>query len=591
MLDPLRRLTIRTRLVVLALTVLAALAGLGAAAISTTSSMTAASGVAADDEHALEVLSHAYEAWILDDDQSNMYAAVLALRDPRQHQLAETTWAQAASAYRDASAQLALLRRLVTSASESRALARIDASLSSYNAFSVQLRRDGLAGRVLPAVHVMTVDNLVPSNALPLEFTTLRSDLELGAQASTGAVSRTASSGTSTLLEVMAVVLPLVIALLLLTGRAIGSSLQRLLSAVDRIAAGDLDDHDPHAAGGDEIDRATAQLRSRLLDYLRPVTAAAEAVASGNLAVRVTPSSERDKLGAAFAAMLDSLRQLVTELGTAGTQVANASRGLANASGEAGNAVSEIASAIGAVAEGAGRQVVIVDQARAAVAQTAETAGLARGAAEDGIAAAREASGAMSLMRDSGAEVTGAIEVLSEKSEQIGGISRTISDLASQTNLLALNAAIEAARAGEHGSGFAVVAEEVGKLAEQSRRAAGSIADLIAEIQIETTRTVAAVAQSVRRSEEGAEVVERAGEAFGRIGVQIADIVARVGEIATASGQIAAVADEASATTVQVSSSTQQTSASTQEIAASARELAGTAATLQDLVAQFRLAA
>jgi methyl-accepting chemotaxis protein len=182
---------------------------------------------------------------------------------------------------------------------------------------------------------------------------------------------------------------------------------------------------------------------------------------------------------------------------------------------------------------------------------------------------------------------TRVITSLGRRSQEIGKILEVIEEIADQTNLLALNAAIEAARAGDQGRGFAVVAEEVRKLAEESQHAASSISELIAEIQAETGRTVEAVAESTRRSQDGVEVVEQAREAFGRIGEHIGDIAARVNLIATSSGEIASVAEQTSATSEQVSASTEETSAATQEIAASAQALAATAETLQELVGRF----
>jgi methyl-accepting chemotaxis protein len=197
----------------------------------------------------------------------------------------------------------------------------------------------------------------------------------------------------------------------------------------------------------------------------------------------------------------------------------------------------------------------------------------------------------MTAVRESAAAVTEAMRSLGSKSEQIGGIVETITGIAGQTNLLALNAAIEAARAGEQGRGFAVVADEVRKLAEESQNAASSIADLIAEIQNETRNAVGIVEQGAERTEEGAVVVEQTRLAFLAIGERVREVDERIREILTATNEVAAVAEQSSAGAEEVSASTQETSASTQEIASSAHDLARTAEELGALINRFQLAA
>jgi methyl-accepting chemotaxis protein len=221
----------------------------------------------------------------------------------------------------------------------------------------------------------------------------------------------------------------------------------------------------------------------------------------------------------------------------------------------------------------------------------AASAEQSRQAAETGIETARHAAEAMVLVNESTTAVTNAIARLDYNSDAIGGIVATITGIADQTNLLALNAAIEAARAGEQGRGFAVVADEVRKLAEEAQSAAGQISELIREIQAETQATVTIVDEGAARTQDGVKTVEHARQAFASIGAQVEELASGITLITSSMSEVAAVAEQSSASSEQVSASTEQTSASAQEIAASAGALARTAEGLEQLVGQFRVAA
>jgi methyl-accepting chemotaxis protein len=213
----------------------------------------------------------------------------------------------------------------------------------------------------------------------------------------------------------------------------------------------------------------------------------------------------------------------------------------------------------------------VTERSAAEAATTVEVAERARTLASQGAQAVVGATEAMGSVRESSLGATTAIRALDGKSAQIGTIVDTITAIAEQTNLLALNAAIEAARADDQGRGFAVVAEEVRKLAEESESAARSIADLIAEIQSETSRD---------------DVTAR----VDAIATAVAQIAAAAQDMTERMAEVAGVAEQSSASSQQVSATTQQTSASTQEIAASASDLARTADGLQELVARFTIA-
>jgi methyl-accepting chemotaxis protein len=393
------------------------------------------------------------------------------------------------------------------------------------------------------------------------------------------------------------------------------------------------------------ITRPIAVLRSRLHSVttvcLARLGLGLEATARGDLTVAARPGTDkigsraRDEIGAASAVvdeLIDGARASIAayettraNLGAMIGQVSHSARGVSAASEqvatnseETGRAMAEITRAVGSVAGGAERQVIMVASASETAARmesyvgetarsTEETAGAARDAREvarQGVTAAAQASAAMGSVRDASHEVTTAIRGLAGTSQEISGIVETITAIAAQTNLLALNAAIEAARAGEQGRGFAVVADEVRKLAEESRASATLITRLIEQIQEQTLLAVDVVEQGAQRTDESAATVEQAREAFEAIGDSVDDMNARIEQIAAAAqeisagatrmrddvSEIAAVAEESSATTQQVSASTEQTSASTQQIAASAQDLARTAEELERLVGRFTLA-
>lgn len=353
---------------------------------------------------------------------------------------------------------------------------------------------------------------------------------------------------------------------------------------------------------------------------LSEVVAGMGEMAKGNLSAAPPLVRSRDEIGQvaqAVGVVQANLRTLLKQFAQSAENMAAASEELTASASQSAQAANQVAASIAQVAQGSEKQLTAVDNTAAVVQQmsagiqqvasnagnVSEVADKTSQAGHDGKSAIEQVITQMDSIGQGTAQVGDAIGKLSASSKQIGEIVGVISAIAAQTNLLALNAAIEAARAGEQGRGFAVVADEVRKLAEQSGDAAKQISSLIDENRQNIELAVVAMQSGNVEVKRGIEIVGSAGDAFTKIAalvqevsVEVREISAAVEEMASGSEQmvgsmkdIERVSKSTAGETQTVSAATQEQSASMHEIATASQNLAKMAEGLQVAIAGFRL--
>lgn len=354
-------------------------------------------------------------------------------------------------------------------------------------------------------------------------------------------------------------------------------------------------------------------------------------------------SQVSDTIGSYEAARL-SLAKLVSDVRLNAGRVAEASRVLADATDQSGRSATEIAvggeklahsatdaaaamerfrMAIQEIEEGSSIQEKSVEKANAnldtakeSVDSVAAAASQMSEVARSGGQAVRETVSSMESIREQVGMTAEKVRDLDEKGQQIGQIVSTIEALAEQTNLLALNAAIEAARAGEHGRGFAVVADEVRKLAEQSSSATKEIGTLIESVRGTVSATVDAIELAQERVATGTTQSQSAGESLQEIVASAATVADQLTEAANAANDlekamaavrsatertaeltatvsqdsiaVAGAIEEVASISQETAAGSEEMSASSEEVAASAFELNTLAGNLRSSVAAFR---
>jgi methyl-accepting chemotaxis protein len=369
--------------------------------------------------------------------------------------------------------------------------------------------------------------------------------------------------------------------------RTITKPVHNLLSVATAVAEGDVSNQ-VEVRSTDEIGEL-AQSFNQMVVYLQEAAAVADHIANNDLTMQVKPRSDKDTLGHSFKKMTSNLTTVIRGLGdnahellSAANEIAATSEQMSRGANDQSTQVDQVATAIEEMSAS------IIQASKNAGAATDTSRSAAENASQGGNIVAETIKG-MQRITDQVRSSAKSIGALATSADRIGEIINVIDDIADQTNLLALNAAIEAARAGEQGRGFAVVADEVRKLAERTGKATGEISEMIKSVQQQTEDAVKSMEEGIKQVESGTGLADRAGQSLGEIVSMSQQVMSMVKEIATGSDEQADAAEQISKNVQQIATVVKESVKGAEQAATAAEELNRQAESMNRTVEIFKL--
>ncbi|MEE9543498.1 MAG: methyl-accepting chemotaxis protein [Thermodesulfobacteriota bacterium] len=317
----------------------------------------------------------------------------------------------------------------------------------------------------------------------------------------------------------------------------------------------------------------------------------ADRLADGDLdlEIEVKNSDETGKLMASMKHMIDKLRAIIMGVQDASDKVMSNSRDLSAGSEQMSRGVVKQTEKANLVATSSSEMSTTITEIAKNATEMAEFTSTTSNEAKEGKAIVDKTVKEVKGIETKVAESAELVAMLGKRSEEIGTIVGVINDIADQTNLLALNAAIEAARAGEQGRGFAVVADEVRKLAERTTGATKQIEEMIGTMQNETGKAVSSMDESIKMVGSGAELSAEAGLALEKIVESVGGLQERVMQIASASEEMSTSAEQINEDILVIANISTETNASSESILRTSDHLKGLATSLDEVLSVFSL--